>query len=216
MSYHKRNKLINGYRTIDHPLYSVYNNMKARCCTPSNISYEHYGARNITIAPEWNTFEKFANDMYPTWDEEYTLDRIDNNKNYYKNNCRWTNHTNQCLNRRAFKNSQTQYTGVTPHPHTPNRYNVQYNEYNVRYKLGGTFSTIKKANRARLKFIHLLHTDKNKALKMLERPARYDSSTQIKGISKNQKNKYMVRCTVNKKRIYIGEYPTLEIAKEVR
>ena len=204
-TYHKRNKLINGYKTINHPLYTTYNNMKQRC-----IEHPNYGGRGIKIDPEWDTFENFANDMYPTWTPGLTIERKNNNGNYNKLNCTWATRTEQCLNRRTFKNNKLNKTGVFK---KNNRYIAKYNINHTTYHLGGSFTTIEDATTARNIFIKLLNSNKNEALKMLERPARYDSTTKIKGLSKSP-TVYIVRITHNKERIYIGHFKKISNAIE--
>ena len=87
--------------------YRVYNSMKARCLTPSNRQYKNYGARGITICEEWlgpNGFKNFYADMgkrpYEKNGRPYQLDRIDNNKGYSPENCRWTTVKKNQQNRR--------------------------------------------------------------------------------------------------------------------
>ena len=71
------------------PLYPCWAGMKDRCNKPNHIHYRYYGGKGITICEEWNDFENFYNDLKDTFFEGATLDRIDPNKGYYKENCRW-------------------------------------------------------------------------------------------------------------------------------
>jgi hypothetical protein len=82
--------------------YQTWDTMIQRCTNPNATKYYNYGGRGITICDEWRSFENFYKDMGPR-PELKTLDRIDNEKGYYKENCRWATASEQCLNRRKRK-----------------------------------------------------------------------------------------------------------------
>lgn len=63
--------------------------MRERCDNPKSISYKYYGARGITYDSSWNDFKNFLTDMGER-PENTTLDRIDVDGNYCKDNCRWS------------------------------------------------------------------------------------------------------------------------------
>lgn len=108
--YYKNNKekqiqVVNEYnRTRDSGLYLKYKSMVSRCKYPSAIRYHRYGGRGIKCL--WKTYKDFKNDMYDSYIEhlnkygkkQTSLDRIDNNGNYCKDNCRWATVKEQCNN----------------------------------------------------------------------------------------------------------------------
>ena len=74
-------------------IYQVYHSAKDRCENTKSPVYKNYGSRGIKMI--WNSFQDFSNDMlflYKTHKSKYgkdtTLDRIDNNSHYSKENCR--------------------------------------------------------------------------------------------------------------------------------
>jgi hypothetical protein len=79
--------------------YNSWYGLKRRCDCPTQTGYERYGGRNITYDPKWSTFDGFYEDMGDRPGPNYDLDRIDNDGNYCKENCRWVTHAENCKNR---------------------------------------------------------------------------------------------------------------------
>lgn len=77
--------------------------MKQRCDKPFNPYYIRYGARGIKYDVRWNSFEEFLSDMESSWKPNTSLDRINNDGNYCKENCRWATPTMQSNNRKNRK-----------------------------------------------------------------------------------------------------------------
>ena len=97
-----------------HKLYHCWKDMIRRCINQKCKNYKHYGARGITVCNEWLDINNFINDMFPTYQEGLSIDRIDVNGNYEPNNCRWTTKSIQNRNTRKIKSNNTSgYRGVS-------------------------------------------------------------------------------------------------------
>lgn len=86
---------VNGKRTST---YVIWTDMIQRCENKNGSSYERYGGRGITVCSEWLSFDNFVRDMGER-PNGLTLDRIDNNQGYCKQNCRWATMITQANNR---------------------------------------------------------------------------------------------------------------------
>lgn len=87
-----------GHR--NHPLYATWCNMKARCDSEKHPAYKNYGGRGIYYDPRWAEFTNFLLDVGEKPFPEATLDRVDNDGPYTKNNCRWATRSVQRRNSR--------------------------------------------------------------------------------------------------------------------
>lgn len=79
--------------------YEIWKAMRQRCLNKKNKAYKNYGGRGIKISKEWNSFETFLKDMGRKPDKK-SLDRINNESNYSKENCRWATRKLQSRNKR--------------------------------------------------------------------------------------------------------------------
>jgi hypothetical protein len=79
-------------------IYYVWYSMMKRCYNETRPGFEHYGGRGIKVCDAWQSFENFYRDMGDQ-PEGLSLDRIDNDRDYCPENCRWATKKQQCENR---------------------------------------------------------------------------------------------------------------------
>ena len=105
----RRASITHGAYTYGHPerLYKIYRSMIDRCYREKNPNFKNYGGRGIDVCDEWKenyiSFKIWA--LQSGYDvnkdrKEQSIDRIDNNKGYSPENCRWTTMSIQRKNQR--------------------------------------------------------------------------------------------------------------------
>lgn len=82
------------------PEHNSWRNMWDRCHNPKCKCYDRYGGRGVTVCERWRDFFLFVEDMGRRPGDGYSLDRIDNEKGYDRDNCRWATAEQQVWNRR--------------------------------------------------------------------------------------------------------------------
>lgn len=115
--------------------YNSYYHMKGRCYNPSEAGYENYGGRGIKVSERWlESFQNFFDDMGEC-PEGCSLERIDVNGDYCKENCKWENYSNQAYNQRMSKYNTSGRTGVCWHK-AANKWSASIDHMNKQIHLG--------------------------------------------------------------------------------
>lgn len=77
-----------------------HNAMKQRCSNPNHPGYKDYGGRGIIYCEKWETLVGFADDMFDSYIPGLTIERLDVNGMYCKENCIWIPKNQQWKNKR--------------------------------------------------------------------------------------------------------------------
>ena len=96
------------------PLYKAWDAMFQRCYNPKEKAYKWYGGRGITVCDTWKDFKVFyVWAITNGYQENLTLDKIDNSKGYSPENCRWISSAQQSYNRPPGKLNASGFKGVS-------------------------------------------------------------------------------------------------------
>lgn len=80
-------------------VYAIWSQMIQRCSNPKAARYKNYGARGIKVCDRWRVFDNFFCDMGERPSYDHSIDRIDNDGDYCKENCRWATREQQYRNK---------------------------------------------------------------------------------------------------------------------
>ncbi len=136
--------------------YGVWANIIQRCTNKNHPLYRRYGAKGITICEKWrSSFNRFALDMGKRPTPLHSIDRIDNSKGYYKENCRWATKTVQSINRNRQVNNKSGIPGVSwDKSRSKWTAHIQVNRKDINL---GRFDTIEEAVKIREEAVELYH-----------------------------------------------------------
>ena len=97
----------------DRNLYIAWKNIKERCYNPNSPNFKHYGGRGIFVCDKWKAnFKEFQQwSVENGYKKGFSIDRIDNDKGYSPDNCRWVSKKEQANNKR--NNHFLTYQGKT-------------------------------------------------------------------------------------------------------
>lgn len=134
-------------------LYNTWIHILHRCLNKNDAAYSDYGGRGITVCSNWLDLTEFYSwAMSHGYSDDLEIDRIDNDKGYFPENCRFVTHQVNCNNRRRRTDNKVGYTGV--YPRSSGRYRVLIGETGTKKLIHlGHFDTVKEAVDARNKYI---------------------------------------------------------------
>jgi hypothetical protein len=128
---HPTNFKHGNYSNGGSSIYNIWTAMISRCCNKNNSAYERYGGRGIKVCERWLTFENFIVDMGPR-PAKLTVERIDNNKGYDPENCKWDTRRVQARNKTSTKLTLDDAIQIV----ILRKEGLTYKEIGLRYSIG--------------------------------------------------------------------------------
>ena len=93
-------------------LYRIWRAMRRRCSDKNQLSYTWYGGKGIIVCDEWDSYENFKSwAIAKGYEENLSIDRIDNDGDYTPDNCRWA--TNLTQGNNTTRNKKITFNGET-------------------------------------------------------------------------------------------------------
>lgn len=127
-------------------LYRIWSHIKGRTLNPSDKAYKDYGGRGIILCEDWKddfvSFRDWA--LSNGYAEGLSIDRVNNDKGYYPDNCRWATNTIQSRNQRIREDNTTGFKGVN-YNKRDKKYQAQIQVLKRRVSLGYFVSALEGA-----------------------------------------------------------------------
>lgn len=142
---------VHGFNNKNCRLHVTWQNMKRRCLDKKNKKYSSYGGSGISIFHEWLEFIPFMNWAIDNdYNDKLTIDRKDNEKGYFPDNCRFVGISTQNANKKITSKNNSGYIGVSVHTNGKFRVKVYWKKktFNLGY-----FDCAKEAAKIRDAFI---------------------------------------------------------------
>lgn len=137
------------HRMVGQRFYKIWKGIKNRCLNNRNPKFKNWGGRGITVCKRWLIFTNFRDDMLQSYNDhvkkfgekQTTIDRVDNNKGYSPENCRFATYKEQCNNTR--KNRWITFDGKKlTMKQWAEKLNIKYSIIQDRIKDGWTIEEV--------------------------------------------------------------------------
>lgn len=116
-------------------IYAIWRGILNRTRNKNYGPYARYGAKGVTVSDDWLTFDGFYKDMGSSYFDLACIDRVDNEKGYCIDNCRWVTSAQNNYNTRSCENTSSRFKGVSLCKVT-NKWKTGISHKGVRYHLG--------------------------------------------------------------------------------